>query len=219
MLGLDLGLTASYKYYKLKKLLEQNSVRIKHPVYHHTFKPMISIADEYGLMKYRLITNSLGFKDKIRRNVKKKISKKRILFIGDSFTEGVGLKYEETFVGLVHKKITNDIDVLNAGRSSYCPYISFLKIKSLIEENNYVINEIFVSIDPTDAQDELFRYFKFKVKNGLMPDTTRYNQNKYRNYLNNSLIALEDKLKDISMDSSNKSIDLSIYRLKRILEK
>ena len=156
ILGLDIGLTSVYKYYRFHKLQKRESVRVKHSIYHHTFKPMISIADKYGSMKYRLITNSLGFKDKIKRNIKKKISKRRILFIGDSTTEGVGLKYEETFVGLVHEKITNDIDVLNAGRVSYCPYISFLKIKSLIEENNYVINEIFVSIDPTDAQDELF---------------------------------------------------------------
>ena len=219
ILGLDIGLTSLYKYYRYNKSQKRKSIRIKHPVYHHTFKPMISIDDFYGPMKYQLITNSLGFKDKIRRNVKKKISKKRILFIGDSFTEGVGLKYEDTFVGLVHSKINKDFDVLNAGRSSYCPYLSFLKIKDLVAEKNYVINEIFVFIDVSDAQDELFRYFKLKVKNNLIPDTTRYNQNKYRNYLNNSLIALEDKLKDISMDSSNKSIDLSIYRLKRILEK
>ena len=110
ILGLDIGLTSLYKY---NKSLKRKSVRIKHPIYHHTFKPMISIDDFYGPMKYQLITNSLGFKDKIRRNIKKKISKKRILFIGDSITEGVGLKYEETFVGLVHSKINKNFDAIN----------------------------------------------------------------------------------------------------------
>ena len=219
ILGLDIGLTSLYKYYRFNNLQKRKSTRVTHPIYHHSFKPMISIADNYGFMKYRLITNSLGFKDKIRRNVKKEISKRRILFIGDSFTEGVGLKYEDTFVGMVDAKMNKNFEILNAARSSYSPYLSFLKIKDLVENQNYNIDEIFVFIDVSDAQDELFRYFKFKVKNNLMPDTTRYYQNKYHNYINNSLIEHENELEDKSMDSSNKSIDFSIYRLKRFLEK
>ena len=53
ILGLDTGLTSLYRYNKSQK---RQSVRIKHPVYHHTFKPMISIDDFYGPMKYQLIT-------------------------------------------------------------------------------------------------------------------------------------------------------------------
>jgi hypothetical protein len=44
-----------------------------------------------------VFTDSLGFKDASRRAVP---DRRRILFIGDSFTEGVGLPYEQTFVGL-----------------------------------------------------------------------------------------------------------------------
>ena len=62
ILGLDIGLTSLYKYNKYNKSQKRKSVRIKHPIYHHTFKPMISIDDFYGPMKYQLITNSLGFK-------------------------------------------------------------------------------------------------------------------------------------------------------------
>ena len=194
ILGLDIALTSLFKHYKSfngnRKLF-----RIKHPIYHHGFTPMINGIDHYGPIEYRFITNSLGFKDKICRQVKRMSPKKRILFAGDSFVEGVGLKYEETFVGLVHNKINKDFDVLNAGRVSFCPYLSFLSIKDLIQEQGYEIDEAFVFIDVSDAFDELFRYLYHKFKNNLMPDTTRYNQNKY---FDSFIISKLDKENNVS---------------------
>jgi hypothetical protein len=46
-----------------------------------------------------VITNSLGFKDAMPRNVPLHSKRKRVLFLGDSFTEGLGTSYNETFVG------------------------------------------------------------------------------------------------------------------------
>ena len=83
--------------------------------------------------KVQLHTNSLGFKDKSSRTVSllpTRDIKKRIVFIGDSFTNGFALEYEDTFVGIIDKELNKrSIEVLNAGVASYSPIIYWRKIK------------------------------------------------------------------------------------------
>ena len=69
--------------------------RVKSYYYHHDLRPNASFYDVWGYEKYKIHTNNLGFKDKNKREIKFK--DRNILFIGDSFTEGVGLKFEDTF--------------------------------------------------------------------------------------------------------------------------
>ena len=86
-----------------------------------------------------------------------KSANRRILFIGDSFTEGVSLKYEDTFVGLIDSALKKEkIDVLNAARASYSTIIYWRKIKYLIEDIGLKFDEVVVFIDISDAQDEGF---------------------------------------------------------------
>jgi len=86
-----------------------------------------------------------------------KSANRRILFIGDSFTEGVSLKYEDTFVGLIDSALKKEkIDVLNAARGSYSTIIYWRKIKYLIEDIGLKFDEVVVFIDISDAQDEGF---------------------------------------------------------------
>ena len=117
---LDVVLTYAYKkLFNFKKSPVTNIV-VKHDVYHHTFKKsMTEIGPEYSIY-----SNSLGFKDASPREIDLESTNHRILFIGDSFTEGVTLNYEDTFVGIIDSKlIDKQIEVLNAGRSSYSPII------------------------------------------------------------------------------------------------
>ena len=93
------------------QLIEKDEIkiRVKHPVYHHTFKKNSKSTEPYRGNKYTffgghkitIFTNSLGFKGKSIREVPLKSDNHRILFIGDSFTEGVSLDYEDTFVGFI----------------------------------------------------------------------------------------------------------------------
>ena len=97
-------------------LYNNRAHRIKSFYYHHDLRPMSSFYDQWGYERYKIYTNNLGFKDISNRTVEFK--SRNILFIGDSFTEGVGIKYEDTYVGLVEKylkKDNKDIEVLNAG--------------------------------------------------------------------------------------------------------
>ena len=128
---------------------------IKHPVYHHTFaknKIFYSKGTKY-------FTDSLGFRNKKNLKLKQKSEKKRLLIIGDSFTEGIGLDYDKTFVGIISNILNKEnIEVLNAGRASYSPVIYLTKIKYLIENEKLEFDEVMVFIDISDAQDE-YGYF------------------------------------------------------------
>ncbi|MBU1446746.1 MAG: hypothetical protein KKF58_00400 [Gammaproteobacteria bacterium] len=100
-------------------------------------------------------TNSLGFKDRSTRQIPIKANKYRLLFIGDSFTEGIGYSYEKTFAGLIDEKLHNSVDVLNAGVASYSPKLYFSKIKYLVEEKKLSFDEVALFIDISDIQDEI----------------------------------------------------------------
>jgi lysophospholipase L1-like esterase len=84
----------------------------------------------------------------------------RILFIGDSFTEGIGVEFEDTFVGIIGKKLSYDsIEILNAGVSSYSPAIYYRKTKYLLEETNISFDSLVVFLDISDIEDEAEFYW------------------------------------------------------------
>ena len=120
---------------------------------------MSSFYDQWGYERYKIYTNNLGFKDTSNRTIEFK--NKNILFIGDSFTEGVGLKYEDTYVGLVEKylkKDNEDIEVLNAGVQTYSTSIYLAKIYHLTERKKLPITDIVVMISGGDIFDDYSKY-------------------------------------------------------------
>ena len=129
---------------------------IKSVYYHHDLVANYRGEIAWGPYKYQINTNSLGFKDNKNRTVSKVSEKYRILFIGDSFTEGVRFSYDDTFVGMIAKQLENSAyEVLNAGVSSYSPKLYYLKVKYLIEKLGLQVDEIFVYIDISDISDEI----------------------------------------------------------------
>jgi lysophospholipase L1-like esterase len=171
VLILDVALTNTFSLYTAIKNDEPNTLTsqpilgVKHEVYHHDLIKSGMIEIKHSRLydrKIKLHTNSLGFKDKSSRTISllpSKKFKKRIVFIGDSFTEGVGLVYEDTFVGIVDKELNNkSIEVLNAGVSSYSPIIYWRKTKYLIEEVGLKFDELAVFVDISDFDDEKYQY-------------------------------------------------------------
>jgi len=54
-----------------------------------------------------------------------------ILFIGDSFTEGISIGWHQTFVGIVSNTLEwQGIDVLNGAVVSYCPLLEKIRLGS-----------------------------------------------------------------------------------------
>jgi hypothetical protein len=130
--------------------------RTQNPYYHHDLEPNHDMIEAWGVMQYRLVTNSLGFKDASMRTVPPDTPIKRILFIGDSFTEGLGMPYDKTFVGMIDKRVDHDkFDILNAAVVSYSPKIYYNKVKYLLEEKHLKIDDLYVFIDISDTFNEI----------------------------------------------------------------
>lgn len=156
---LDLSLTGAYhvfKYGTIHKFSQRRALRESSDVFHHALKPNGRHAVEtWGNVSHILSTNSLGFKDRTPREVPLSSNQVRLLFLGDSFTEGVGFEYEKTFVGLIDTALQPfRIEVLNAGVASYSPAIYFKKTEYLLEKIGLKIDHVFVFLDISDIQDE-----------------------------------------------------------------
>ena len=133
--------TKSYKYHHdlFKNVTSKNNARWRESV-------------------YSVITNSLGFRDRTNRQIPLQSEKKRLVFIGDSFTEGQGLNYEKTFVGLIDNALKKKYSVLNAGVVSYSPIIYWKKVEDLINNTGLEFDELIVYLDISDIQDEALYY-------------------------------------------------------------
>ena len=122
-----------------------------HPNYHHTFLPKVNKILYWAGLEYNFCTDNHGFRHS-GSAVKVREKNFDIVFIGDSVTEGVGLDYEDTIVGIINKNL-KDKKIANLAASSYSTHIYNNKIKFLLE-NGYTFNEVFVLIDPSDIQDD-----------------------------------------------------------------
>jgi hypothetical protein len=117
--------------------------------------------DVWGDLRYRLVTDSLGFKDASARTVPLKSDSRRILLIGDSFTEGIGLNFEDSFAGMLYRagqERSEKIEFLNAGVLSYSPSIYYKKIKYLLQ-SGLQFDEVVLFSDTSDVRDEATSYF------------------------------------------------------------
>jgi hypothetical protein len=135
---------------------------IPHPAYHHDLTPNFQSYHRWGEYRYELRTNSLGFKDaRVRDIALQKPAGRRVLLIGDSFTEGIGVPFESTFAGLLYEagqKRTDKVEFLNAGVGSYSPSIYYQKIKVLLNRG-LQFDELVVLPDMSDIYDEATTYF------------------------------------------------------------
>lgn len=135
--------------------------RIYDPQYHHSFAPNFAGHNPWGTNRPPFYTNSMGFKDGSVREVPLVSATRRILLIGDSITEAIGLSFEDSFAGMLQQLGQNSapkIEFLNAGVASYSPSIYYKKVKSLIEQGLQV-NEVVVFSDLSDVFDEATGYF------------------------------------------------------------
>ena len=134
--------------------------RIPSKIYHHDILPNTDQFEIWGgKIKQRLITNSIGFRDKEKRNIKKiNTEKKRILLIGDSFIEGSGLNYEDTLAGQLDNYLGFNYEILNSAVGSYSPSIYYKKIKYYIKEG-FKFDQALVFLDVSDIYDEMFIKF------------------------------------------------------------
>lgn len=139
--------------------IDNRLYRRSSPPYHHDLKPNVAAWASWGPNRYRIYTNSLGFKDAAVREIPAASDAWRVVLLGDSFTEGLGYAYEDTFAGILHARLApRGIEVLNAGVASYSPVIYYRKLKYLIEEARLDVDEVVVLLDISDIEDEARLY-------------------------------------------------------------
>ena len=134
--------------------------RVPSKIYHHDLLPNTDQFEIWGgKIKQRLITNSIGFRDKEKRIINKvNPEKKRILLIGDSFIEGSGLNYKDTLAGQLESQLGIKFEILNSAVGSYSPSIYYKKTKYYIDEG-FKFDQALVFLDVSDIYDEMFIKF------------------------------------------------------------
>jgi lysophospholipase L1-like esterase len=127
--------------------------------YHHGLAENVNLMGQWGSIQYPVRTNSLGFRDAEVRTIPLRAAGPRVVLIGDSFTEGLGVPYADTYAGLLdHCLGRSGLQVLNAGVMSYSPSIYYRKLKYLLEDIRLQIDYVVVAIDISDIRDEAERY-------------------------------------------------------------
>lgn len=165
VVALDVTMAQVYKYISDRWLLDSldrnvELIRISSPIYHHDLAKNIRLEYAWGKYRYPFRTNSLGFRDATTRFVSPKSKSRRILFIGDSFTEGIGVAFEDTFVGVISNRLSSKkIEVLNAAVVSYSPAIYYRKVKYILEEANISFDDLVLFLDISDIEDEANYYW------------------------------------------------------------
>ncbi len=130
-------------------------MRIPNALFSHTLAANFDGYDVWGKTRYRIATNSTGFKDAAVRHVAANGDSRRVVLIGDSFTEGLGVTFEQT-----GQQRSEKTEFLNAAVTSYSPTLYYRKIKFLLD-SSLKFDELVVLPDLSDVQDEATSYFCF----------------------------------------------------------
>jgi acetyltransferase AlgX (SGNH hydrolase-like protein) len=125
------------------------------PILHHRLRAGY-IAHRRGV-EFRI--NAIGLKDR-EYPAAKPAGVFRVLMLGDSYTEGFGLRVEHTMPKqaedmLASRSCRRPVEVMNAGVSSYSPILEYLYLKErglALDPDLVVLN-----FDMTDVHDDLVR--------------------------------------------------------------
>ena len=126
--------------------------------------PHFNGESRYGKKYFFVKTDQNGFRVNHLDNeekLKKSYLEDKIYFIGDSFTYGVGLNWDETFIGVLNKDF--NLNAINAGVNSYSPTVYKYKLRNLIEKGIINSNQkIVIGLDISDVFDESTRWTEYR---------------------------------------------------------
>ncbi|HEV7993205.1 MAG TPA: hypothetical protein VGP25_15385 [Gemmatimonadaceae bacterium] len=139
---------------------QEQRYRVPSARYHHDLAPGTAVDSAmWGAKFYPVRTNSLGLKDATTRRLAPQDTVPRVLLLGDSFTEGIGVPFPVTFAGRLAARVRPaQVDVLNGGVSSYSPMIYWRKTVDLVARRGLHVGEVVVFMDISDIQDEASYY-------------------------------------------------------------
>ena len=147
----------AYKKFIKKKLIDVDisTLSKRDKVFDHKLAKNFNSLVGWGDKRYKFCTDNNGFRVSCDKK-EEKLKNFDIGFIGDSFTEGTGVSYENSFVGLIEKELPNK-KIANLAVSSYSTSIYLTKIKKLLKDG-YNFKEIIIFIDLSDLTDDTLCY-------------------------------------------------------------
>jgi lysophospholipase L1-like esterase len=146
------------------------------PYEDHSYRPFLEYEQVWGDRTIHFYTSSLGWKDgRPGRVVAKRPDRERIVFLGDSFTEGLGYVQSETLSGVAERALSTAgrrCEVLNGGRSSYSPILEYQRLKRFLAAG-YHTDTVVLLYDVSDAEDEIFYASRYQLSAKGEPERFR----------------------------------------------
>ncbi len=155
----------NYKYIYKSVLLAQDEtisddvgdLRAPDGYLHHKMREKVSVMTIWGDEMVMYHTNSLGYRDRTIKDVTlESNASRRILILGDSFTEAVGMEYEESFCGRLDHLFgsgKSSVEILNGGVIGYSPLLEYRTLERFIE-SGYKADDVVLMYDVSDINDE-----------------------------------------------------------------
>ena len=162
-IGVALLLVESYlRIVKVSQdVLEVDTLRLRVPdqwLHHRLESNTVAYVDWGGRKPVVYKTNSLGHRDlEVRRVPKISEHAARILILGDSFAECIGVSYKDGFVEKLRRALQNmkvDIEFLNNGTTSYCPRLEKRSLERFLAQG-YRPDGVLLFLDLSDIHDEV----------------------------------------------------------------
>jgi len=142
------------------------------PVRHHAFRPNCAETLRWGKDSYQQFTNSLGFRDDRIRQVPLADPRPRLLFLGDSMTQGM-VAWSDSYAGKIAARLPQ-YEILNGGIWGYSPS-NYLNVARMVLAAGVEFDEAVVFIDISDVQDEAAYYQDVDASGAVTgPDRERW---------------------------------------------
>ncbi|MGE4609202.1 MAG: GDSL-type esterase/lipase family protein [Myxococcota bacterium] len=142
-------------------LIAKARLRRMHPSLHHALRENVESFSKWGNAIVAYSTNNLGFRDRVVRHVAKAPSEgRRVLILGDSFSEALGVEFEDAFPFRLQELLRDgetETEVLNAGIVSYSPRFEYRQLREFFERG-YVTDVVVLMLDISDIGDEGKQY-------------------------------------------------------------
>ncbi len=101
------------------------------PARHHCLKPNAHYRHTGYEFDYEWDNNSLGMRDR-EHGMRRDPGTLRMLFLGDSFVQGHGVRLEDTMVARLEARMPS-VEIFNAGVFGYSPLLEYLYLREIID--------------------------------------------------------------------------------------
>lgn len=138
-------------------LAEEYRLRQMDDQLHHVLAPNLSATIRWGDRLTTYHTNSLGFRDFAVREIEPDARDRwRVLILGDSFAEGIGVEYRDGFAFRLQRLLEDSAipaEVLSAGMVSYSPSLESRQLRKFFGAG-YTTDVVILMLDVSDVYDE-----------------------------------------------------------------